>query len=119
MSTIKTISESDFEELKKAEGIYLLDFWADWCPPCKAMHPVLETLSKDEDLKEINFGKIDVDAEQGLMMMFKVSSIPTFYLIKFKGDGTFSLETDVLGKTVGASSPFDFKTKLLEFLKNK
>jgi thioredoxin 1 len=111
-SKLKAIKNSDFEEMKKSEGVYLIDFWAVWCGPCKVMNPIIEQLSEDEDLKEINFVQVNVDEEIELAGMFRVTSIPTFYLIKFKGDGTFDKDTDVLEKIVGAQPAFDFKMKL-------
>jgi thioredoxin 1 len=116
MSNAKDVTTDQFEELKKTDGIYLIDFWAGWCAPCKMMAPIIDELSKDEDLKDVNFIKIDVDQEAALSGSFGVRSIPTFLLIKFKGDGTFSPEEDVKAKFIGALGAFDFKMKLLDEL---
>ena len=114
MSHPKAISLQDFEELKNTSGIYLFDFWATWCGPCKVMNPIIETLTEDADLQKITFVSIDVDAEPELAGQFRVQSIPTFLAIKLKGDGTFDKETDILAKSIGAQSAFEFKKMLLE-----
>ncbi|MBM7543954.1 thioredoxin 1 [Weissella beninensis] len=64
-----------------AEGLTLVDFWADWCAPCKMMNPILEQLAKDYD-GQINFGKIDVEKYPHLAENYKVMSIPSLVLFK-------------------------------------
>lgn len=117
MAHPKAITLQDFEDLKNTTGTYLFDFWATWCGPCKVMNPIIEGLSEDTDLVDLNFVSIDVDAEPELAGQFRVQSIPTFMVIKFKGDGTFDKETDVLAKEIGVKSAFDFKLFLVEALK--
>ena len=117
MSNAKVLNTSSFEELKNTTGYYLVDLWATWCPPCKAMSPVIDSLSQDEDLKAITFFKCDVDDQPEISDFFAVSSIPAFFLIKSKGDGTLNLETDVIKKFIGTKSPFDFKIALKNEIK--
>jgi thioredoxin 1 len=112
MSKAKAITTAEFEEIKNQAGIYLIDFWAVWCGPCKVMEPVIDQLCEDEDLKEVSFLKVNVDEEPELSGMFRVSSIPTFYILNIKGDGTFDLATDVLGKIIGAQPAFNFKLEV-------
>jgi thioredoxin 1 len=116
MSNTKDITLSDFEQMKQEGGLYLLDFWATWCPPCKMMGPIIDDLSKDEDLSKINFVKVDTDQENELASQFGIRSIPTFLLINFKGKGKFDKETDIVHKIIGAKSAFDFKMELQEVL---
>jgi len=117
MSKAKEITKSDFQELKSKEGVYLIDFWATWCPPCKAMEPIINGLAEDEDMSKITFVKVDVDKEAELSGEFGVRSIPTFLLIKFKGDGSFDPETDILAKYIGAQDGVNFKIDLLNKIK--
>jgi len=59
----------------------LLDFYADWCGPCKAMEPMFEEIKKDYSDK-VNFKKIDVDTNNDIAMKYNVMSIPTFIILK-------------------------------------
>lgn len=63
-----------------ASGKVLVDFYADWCGPCKMIAPVLEEIAKDRS--DINIVKIDVDTYQDLAMKFGVMSIPTLIIFK-------------------------------------
>ncbi len=70
------IKTYDKEDLTKLEGLYLVDFYADWCGPCKMLGQVLETL------KNINIIKVDVDKEEELAKKYKIMSIPNILIIK-------------------------------------
>lgn len=76
------ITTDNFEtEVINSDVPVLIDFWADWCMPCKMVAPVLEEISRDYDGK-LKIGKLDVDAHGELAMKFNVQSIPTLLLIK-------------------------------------
>ena len=62
----------------------IIDFYADWCGPCKVVAPVLEELAKDFDGK-INMFKVDTEAEQELASVFGIRSIPSFLFVPAKG----------------------------------
>ena len=111
--TVKIITTANFDEIKNTAGIYLVDLWATWCAPCKAMSPIIQTLSEDADLKSVQFCKAEIDENPEVGDFFAVSSIPSFYLIQSKGDGTLDLATDTIKKFVGSQSAFDFKTGIL------
>ncbi|HNS71485.1 MAG TPA: thioredoxin [bacterium] len=59
----------------------LLDFYADWCGPCKMMAPIFEEIEKDYE-NRIEFKKVDVEAEEQLAGQYNIGSIPTFVLLK-------------------------------------
>lgn len=77
-SRIENLTADDFEEKIDAHPIALVDFWAPWCPPCKAMHPILEKLSAR--LPDVFVGKVNVDEEQELAQGLEIKSLPTFVL---------------------------------------
>lgn len=74
MST-QTITNDNFKETIDKEGIVLLDFWAEWCGPCKRFSPVYEQVS--EEYPDHVFGKIDTEANQELAAGLQIQSIPT------------------------------------------
>ena len=74
------LTKTDFGEKIKT-GIALVDFWAEWCGPCKMAAPVIDQLS-DEYAGKVLIGKVDVDAEGELAQKFGVMSIPTVILFK-------------------------------------
>jgi thioredoxin 1 len=74
MSTT-SLTESEFEQRVGADGIVLVDFWADWCGPCKMFAPIYEAASDQH--ADIVFGSVDTEAEQQLAWTLQISSIPT------------------------------------------
>ena len=71
---------------KTAQGLVLVDFYADWCGPCKLLAPVLKTLEQEFG-EQIKFVKVDVQQDQDLAVANNVMSIPTMLLCKRKIDG--------------------------------
>jgi thioredoxin 1 len=77
------ITDSNFQnEVLQSDMPVLLDFWAEWCGPCKMVSPVVEELAKEYDGK-LKVGKVDVDSNQQTSMQYGIRSIPT--LLIFKG----------------------------------
>jgi thioredoxin 1 len=83
----RTLTSANFAEVTGAEGIVLVDFWAEWCPPCKMFAPVYDKVS--ERHPDIVFGKVDTEAEQELSIHFDIRSIPTIMAVR---DGVIVFE---------------------------
>jgi thioredoxin 1 len=89
---ITELTEQTFEEeVLNAELPVLVDFWAEWCAPCKMLAPVLEDLS-DELEGQVKFTKLDVDEHSELAQQFGIMSIPTMGIFK---------EGDIVDRLVG------------------
>ncbi len=71
----KNLTTAEFMKTIEDNEIVLVDFWADWCGPCKRFAPVYEKASNENP--EIVFGKVDTEAEQELAMNFQITAIPT------------------------------------------
>ena len=79
------INEENFKtEVEEAKGLILIDFFANWCGPCKMISPILEELALE--MPDVKFCKVDVDSSPALARMFKVESIPFLALVR---DNTF------------------------------
>jgi thioredoxin 1 len=74
------LNSVNFTQIISAENPTLVDFWADWCGPCKMMHPIFESLSKK--YPKIKFARVNVDQNQNIAMRFSVQSIPMFIMFK-------------------------------------
>src|SRR6478735_2674795 len=80
MTTAVTTATFDEEDLK-SETPVIVDFWAEWCGPCRAVSPVLDKIA-EAPADELRLVKINVDEEQDLMIRYGVQSIPTIVLFK-------------------------------------
>lgn len=93
MSSIAQLTDATFSEEVNASSLpVVVDFWAEWCGPCKQIAPVLEEISS-ENSETLRVGKVNVDENQGLARQYDVMSIPTLLVFK---DGA------PVGRIVGA-----------------
>ena len=82
MSLPTPVTDEDFDqEVLEADTVVLVDFWAEWCGPCKMVAPVLDDLSQEYDGK-IKFTKLDVDENPQVAMKYGIRSIPTLLVFK-------------------------------------
>jgi thioredoxin 1 len=103
MSTISHINDDDFDNHVKNSSLpVLVDYWAEWCGPCKAIAPILDELAKDYEGK-VNIAKLNIDNNQNTPAKYGIRGIPTLMLFK---DG------NVIDTKVGALS----KSQLVAFL---
>lgn len=83
---IKLTQDNYEQEVMKSEGTVLVDFYADWCGPCKMQGPIVEQLS--EERKDVKFCKLNVDEAVAIAMELGITSIPTIMVVK-NGEITF------------------------------
>ncbi len=79
MSTID-LTKDNFDEVVAEKGITVIDFWAQWCGPCKSFTPIFEQVA--EKNTDITFAKVDIDTEKELAEAFAVRSIPQVVVLK-------------------------------------
>jgi len=97
MSEIKYISDATFEQdVVKADGAVLIDYWAEWCGPCKMIAPVLEEISKEYDGR-LQIAKMNVDENQETPAKFGIRGIPTLML--FKNGAVVATKVGALSKS--------------------
>ena len=100
---IVTLTTNNFEEEVKKGAPMLVDFWAEWCGPCRMVAPVLEKIAEQYDGKA-RVGKVNVDEQSALATQFGIQSIPTLLLFK---------EGQVVEQLIGATTQ-DALAKLID-----
>jgi thioredoxin 1 len=99
----KEFNDSNFQaEVLDTDQLSMIDFWAEWCGPCRAIGPVVEELSKEFEGR-VNIGKVNVDHNPQLSMNYGITSIPAILFIK---------NGQVVDKLVGAQPKHNFVKKI-------
>ena len=105
---IKKLTEEGFEkEIEK--GVTLVDFYADWCGPCRMLTPVLEKVAKEVS-NEATVAKLDIDHAQRIASLFQVTSVPTMILFK---------NGQEMGRLVGLRDAEEVKDFILSSVKHR
>ena len=78
--SVLELDGTSFDSTISGNSLVLVDFWAEWCGPCKAMHPIFERMAKK--YRQIKFARVNVDSNQPLAQKFGVQAIPTFIMFK-------------------------------------
>ena len=77
---VMELTSQDFDQKKSENELLLVDFWAEWCGPCKSMHPIFSRMAKK--YKSVRFARVNVDNAQDIARRYGVQSIPTFIMFK-------------------------------------
>jgi len=99
-------TDSNFEDTALAGGVSVVDFWAEWCGPCRLVTPIIEDLANDYEGKA-KIGKVNVDDNPEISNKYGIRSIPTILFIK---DG------EVVDKHVGATTKASLESKLAKII---
>jgi thioredoxin len=104
---VQHLKQADFDRaVLKAEAPTVVDFYADWCGPCRMVGPIMESLSQ-EYAGRVNFAKINTDQNQGLSIRYDIMSIPTVLIFN---------NGKIVEKIVGAVPPQVYRQKIDDLL---
>ncbi len=96
------INDANYAELAAEDKLLVIDFWAEWCGPCRMIGPIVEKLAEEFEGKA-NIGKCNVDESNDVPVKFSVRNIPTIVFVK---------NGEMVDKQVGACSEGDLRAKI-------
>lgn len=96
------ITDANYEEYANSGTLLVLDFWAEWCGPCRMVAPIIDELATEYEGK-VNIGKVDVDENNDVASRYGIRNIPTVLFIK---------NGEVIDKVVGAVKKADYVAKI-------
>ena len=96
-----TITDANFAEVTATEKPVMIDFWAEWCGPCKMISPIIEQIAAERE--DVVVGKVDVDNNPELSFKYKIRSIPTVIVVK---------NGEVIERKVGGTSKANYEKML-------
>ena len=100
------ITKENFEQLLQSELPLVIDFWAEWCGPCRAISPIVEELA-EEYAGKVNIGKCDIEENDDIVMKYAVRNVPTIVFVK---DG------QLVDRQVGSCKKADLEAKIEKLL---
>ncbi|MBQ1220997.1 MAG: thioredoxin [Alistipes sp.] len=100
------ITKENFEQLLQSELPLVIDFWAEWCGPCRAISPIIEELA-EEYAGKVNIGKCDIEENDDIVMKYAVRNVPTIVFVK---DG------QLVDRQVGSCKKADLEAKIAKLL---
>ena len=100
------ITKENFEQLLQSELPLVIDFWAEWCGPCRAISPIVEELA-EEYVGKVNIGKCDIEENDDIVMKYAVRNVPTIVFVK---DG------QLVDRQVGSCKKADLEAKIAKLL---
>ena len=100
------ITKENFEQLLQSELPLVIDFWAEWCGPCRAISPIVEELA-EEYAGKVNIGKCDIEENDDIVMKYAVRNVPTIVFVK---DG------QLVDRQVGSCKKADLEVKIAKLL---